>query len=130
MTALFGDRFRTMEAALAAREKLQVSYASNIANADTPNYKADRQTFEQLLAEETARRGLPSHIGESVFSSSFLRGGITSLDPPAVTRLDGNTVDTQKEMVGMAENQLMHELTMRLLRGKIQGMLNTIKEIR
>ena len=43
-------------------------------------------------------------------------------------RLDGNNVDPQQEMARMAENQLMHELTMRLVKGKINSLANAIKE--
>lgn len=46
----------------------------------------------------------------------------------SVKQLDGNTVDMQKEMANMAENQLMHELTIRLIKGKLSGLSNAIKE--
>ena len=42
--------------------------------------------------------------------------------------MDGNTVDTQHEMTAMAENQMMHELNMTILRGRLSGLANVIKE--
>ena len=64
--------------------------------------------------------------------SSFTSGDISRLDGQQQAhgrqRLDGNTVDPQREMVNMAENQLMHELTMRMIKGKLGGLANAIKE--
>ncbi len=127
MSGLFSSGFRNLETALIAREQLQTTYASNIANADTPNYRADRRTFNDMFAIEHARRNRPEHSqfsesGSTVFQNSRIDPASSSL------RVDGNTVDTQKEMAQMAENQLMHELTMRLVKGKISGLLNAIKE--
>jgi flagellar basal-body rod protein FlgB len=127
MSGLFGSGFHNLETALIAREQLQTTHASNIANADTPNYRADRRTFGDLFALEQARRNQPEHSqlfesGSSIFQGSRIDSARSSL------RLDGNTVDTQREMARMAENQLMHELTMRMIKGKISGLTNAIKE--
>ena len=127
MSGLFSSGFRNLETALIAREQLQTTYASNIANADTPNYRADKRTFNEQFAIEHARRNRSEHSqfsksGNTVFQNSRIDSASFSL------RVDGNTVDTQKEMAQMAENQLMHELTMRLIKGKISGLANAIKE--
>ena len=127
MSGLFSTGFRNLESALIARERLQTTHASNIANADTPNYRADKRTFNDLFAVEHARQSRSegsqfSESGSTIFQDSRIGSATSSL------RVDGNTVDTQKEMARMAENQLMHELTMRLVKGKISGLLNAIKE--
>jgi flagellar basal-body rod protein FlgB len=127
MSGLFSSGFINLETAMVAREKLQTTHASNIANADTPNYQADTRTFADMFASEQARRSQlqPGQFSESnsnVLQNSRLDSASSSF------RLDGNTVDTQKEMARMAENQLMHELTMRMLKGKISGLANAIKE--
>jgi flagellar basal-body rod protein FlgB len=127
MSGLFSSGFLKLETAMVAREKLQTTYASNIANADTPNYQADTRTFADMFAVEQARRnqlerGQFSESNSNMLQNSRLASAGSSF------RLDGNTVDTQKEMARMAENQLMHELTMRMLKGKISGLLNAIKE--
>jgi len=127
MRGLFGSEFRNLETALIAREKLQTTYASNIANADTPNYRADRRTFSDLFAVEQVRQNRPEYRQFLESSSSILRDSRIDL-AGSVIRMDGNTVDTQKEMARMAENQLMHELTMRIIKGKISSLANAIKE--
>ena len=125
MSGLFSSGFLKIETALVAREKLQTSHASNVANADTPHYKADTRTFSDMFAMEQARRNQSGPFAES--KSNILQNShFDSASSPS--RLDGNTVDTQTEMARMAENQLMHELTMRMIKGKISGLLNAIKE--
>lgn len=127
MSGLFSSGFLKLETAMVAREKLQTTYASNIANADTPNYQADTRTFDEIFAVEQARRNKQERGLFSESSSNILQGSrFDSKDSPF--RLDGNTVDTQKEMALMAENQLMHELSMRMIKGKISGLANAIKE--
>ena len=130
MSGLFTTGFQSLEAALAARERMQSSHAANIANADTPHYRADTRTFEDFLQAEKSKQAeanMSSNQGSSFTSSDFgsMGGRHESFEGK---RLDGNTVDPQREMVKMAENQLMHELTMRLIKGKIGGLANAIKE--
>lgn len=128
---MFGADFHRLESALIAREKTQGVLASNIANADTPNYHADRRSFSDFLAAQEQGQSVgkpattnPMHIDDT--SRSELSESISGRH---VSRsMDGNNVDAQKEMARMSENQLMHELTIRLLKGKLTGLANTIKE--
>ena len=130
MSGLFTTGFQSLEAALTARERMQSSHAANIANADTPHYHADTRTFEDFLQAEKSKQaqaGMSSPQGSSFTASDFGSTGSRN-ESFEGKRLDGNTVDPQKEMVSMAENQLMHELTMRLIKGKLGGLANAIKE--
>jgi len=131
MINMFGNSFQQLESALAAREQAQGVNASNIANADTPNYHADTRSFADFLAEQNSKRSTgnaattnPMHfksVSHSSLDSPFQRAVKTQ-------RMDGNTVDMQKEMANMSENQLMHELTIRLIKGELGGISNAIKE--
>jgi len=127
MSGLFTTGFQSLEAALTARERLQSTHAANIANADTPHYRADNRTFKDFFQAEKSRQA-----DAASQNSSFSSGAYSLLEGRGKAhngqRLDGNTVDPQKEMVNMAENQLMHELTMRMIKGKISGLANAIKE--
>jgi len=130
MSGLFNTGFQSLEAALTARERMQSSLAANIANADTPHYRADKRTFDDFLQAERSKQaqaGTSPNMGSSFTTSDF--GNVSGQKKTHEgQRLDGNTVDPQKEMVNMAENQLMHELTMRLIKGKLGGLANAIKE--
>ncbi len=132
MITMFGNGFQQLEAALSAREQAQRVNASNIANADTPNFHADTRTFADFLAAEQHRR---SGVSTATTHAMHFRGnnnGFTMESPfqssIKTQRMDGNTVDMQKEMARMSENQLMHELTVRLLKGRLNGLANAIKE--
>ncbi|MFQ5355103.1 MAG: flagellar basal body rod protein FlgB [Mariprofundaceae bacterium] len=131
MSGLFSNTFTTLESALSAREQLQSVHAANIANADTPHYKANESSFNDYFTAEQARHKKSAltvtsdkHISIKSSHTSYMRARTKE----NLQRVDGNTVDTQKEMAQMAENQLMHELTMRLMKGKVSGLANAIKE--
>ncbi|MDX8396370.1 MAG: flagellar basal body rod protein FlgB [Mariprofundaceae bacterium] len=129
-SGLFSTGFLKLEAGMAARESMQTVYASNIANADTPGYKADERTFADMFAEKEAKllsgsdmsRTSPFHMNTK--SSSAGLGANKS----TTQRMDGNTVDTQQQMAALAENQMMHELNMRIIKGRLSGLANVIKE--
>ncbi len=116
-----------LEAAVTARERMQTVHSSNIANADTPNFKADRRTFADFLAVKQAEMSGSSIARTNVsHMDSFSRSRSNSMS--TVQRMDGNSVDVQQEMAGMAENQMMHELGLKLLQGRLSGLANVIKE--
>jgi len=128
--SLFGAGFLRLESAMSAREKVQSVYAANIANADTPNYRADMRTFADFMTEKTASsstmaRTNPAHLTPHKFSSPL--SGSVFQRAEVAARMDGNTVDTQREMTAMAENQMMHELNMQILKGRLNGLANAIK---
>ena len=132
MMGLLGAGFHQIEATMVAREKLQASIASNIANAETPNYQSDQRQFADFLAVEQ-RHGQqsrvsttnPMHFADTDSKSNM---SLSLFHQQTSNKMDGNTVDVQKEMARMSENQLMHELSMRLIKGKISGLKNAIKE--
>lgn len=132
MASMFGIGFQRLESALIAREQTQGVLSSNIANADTPNYQADSRTFADFLAEQNALRSIgKTKTTHSMHFEDTPRNRIENSvfqETLSSARMDGNSVDIQKEMVRMSENQLMHEMTMRLIKGRLSGIANAIKE--
>lgn len=129
---MLGTGFQRLEATLIAREKIQGVLSSNIANAATPNFKADHRSFADFLAEQqgssrTGKVTITNHMhfsdvnADRRLSQSLFRQDISK-------KMDGNTVDIQKEMAQMSENQLMYDLSLRLIKGKLSGLMNAIKE--
>ncbi|EAU54698.1 flagellar basal body rod protein FlgB [Mariprofundus ferrooxydans] len=128
---MLGSGFQKLESALIAREKVQGVLASNIANADTPNFHADKRSFSDFLSELQTGKSIgaatttnPMHISDT--NEPGLSGSILGQQPSA--SMDGNNVDMQQQMASMSENQLMYELTMRLIKGDLSSLANTIKE--
>ncbi len=132
MIDMFGSGFQRLESALVAREQAQGVHSSNVANADTPNYRADSRTFSDFLAEQqTGKNSGPVATTHAAHMNGTSNGHLASgsvFDSQPSRRMDGNTVDMQKEMARMSENQLMHELAMRLVKGKLSGLSNAIRE--
>ena len=130
---LFDTNFQRLETALMAREKMQTVHAANIANADVPNYKADTRTFQNIfqnLSRQSADEGglartNSRHMQGAFHSTLGMDASSASSDTPE--RMDGNTVDVQKETEGMAENQMMQEFTLRLMSGEIQDIQGVLK---
>ncbi len=98
--------------ALSAR---QTAIAQNIANVETPNYKAVDVAFERALRqalEETRRRsqGIPGERAGQMFQEEATR--LVSVRPVAFRRVqtalrrDGNNVDIEAEMAYLAETAL------------------------
>ncbi len=98
--------------------------ANNIANADTPGYKAKGLDFQQALAQ--AQRGIQSHslarTHEKHFSVEISPQGQEKFRVPSQPDTgDGNTVDVQVEQNLYAKNALEYEMTMNFLNGEISG---------
>ena len=100
--------------------------SSNIANADTPGYKAQAMEFEGALREAL---GVTDHIPLERTSTEHAGHSVTDAihpeifdDPNGIESLDGNTVDRATEMVKMAENQLQYDAAAEMAKRKL-GML-------
>jgi len=117
---------------MVSRERLQSTLSSNIANAETPNFQADTRTFADFLSDQQAsvRTGKAMTTNRMHFSDidSGRQLSPSLFDQKPAKKMDGNSVDIQKEMVRMSENQLMFEMSMRLIKGKLGGLMNAIKE--
>ncbi len=132
MIDMFNAGFHRLASALVAREKMQHVITSNIANADTPNYQADQRTFESFLQAHSD--GIQAHAAvtnSKHFSDFSSEGSVSRSDifhHHQARRMDGNNVDLQQEMARLSENQLMHELSMQLLKTRMNGLKSAIRE--
>ncbi len=103
--------------------------ANNIANADTPGYKAKGLDFQQALQQ--AQRGMENHkmarTHEKHFSVEIKPQGTEKFRVPTQPDTgDGNTVDVQLEQNLYAQNALEYEMTMNFLDGRISGVKKSL----
>jgi flagellar basal-body rod protein FlgB len=105
---------RFQSAALALRSQRQELLAANIANADTPNYKAVDFDFAAALTQATGNAGPAAPAPQLQYRV------------PAQASLDGNTVEMDAERAEFADNTVRHEATMRFLTAQIKTMLAAI----
>lgn len=105
--------------------------ANNIANADTPGYKAQDMDFSKALENAMSgnssglRRTHEKHFSGSISTSSF--SDVKYRVPNQPDTGDGNTVDSQKEMAEFAENAVDYQTTLLYLSNKFKGIRKAIK---
>ena len=110
--------------------------ASNLTNADTPNFKARDIRFEDVLrakGSEAGRGGIGpvamartngGHIGSSLGSAG---SAPLMYRNPYQPTLDGNTVEAEVEQGKFAENAVQYQASLLFLSGKIRGLRDAIK---
>ena len=107
---------RSLESALDASYLRGEVIQHNIANVDTPGYKACRVEFESLLQEAQKSSG-----------SAAVQAQVTQ-DDGASMRLDGNNVDVEKEMGALAKNKLWYDTLVRQLNENYTRLRMCIRE--
>jgi flagellar basal-body rod protein FlgB len=121
-------------AALKLRSQRMELLANNLANADTPNFKARDIDFRSALAE-AGKSGTPmmapamsatraGHIpvaAEGAEQSPHLK-----YRTPLAPSLDGNTVDPQLEQAAFAENAVRYQASLNFLNGKFRALMTAI----
>jgi len=116
---------QALQASLNFRQMRQELINSNIANADTPGYKAKKIDFEDALARALDVDGKEQLKTENEKHYDVGSGGFKNLnpevyeDPNGVLTKDGNNVDRDHEMVAMAENKVMYDATVQLVNKKL-----------
>lgn len=120
------------EKALGLRAQRQQMIASNIANADTPNYKARDIDFRAAM--DAAQGGRTPSGGLARTTAGHLPGtggavaGVPLLYRATVqASIDGNTVDMDVERAHFADNALRYEANLTFISSQIKTMLAAIQ---
>ncbi len=119
--------------ALMLRAERTEVLARNIANADTPGYKARDIDFHAVLAAQTKAAQANTANVETTHSRHLSTeiGSLSEADlqyrMPLMPTLDGNTVEAQVEQAAFAENSLQYMASLRFVNGKFSGMMTAIK---
>ncbi|HAO93681.1 MAG: flagellar basal-body rod protein FlgB [Deltaproteobacteria bacterium GWC2_56_8] len=117
----------------AARHKL---LSSNIANQETPGYRAVDINFEEEL-EKRAGKGVLAGDTEALARTSPLHLSPTSgigSEPRVLDRAteiegyDRNSVGVEGEMAKLSENSLMYTISSKMIRSKFNLLMTAIKE--
>jgi len=124
MPVNFEKVFGIHDDALLLFERRTQLLSENIANADTPGYKARDIDFNKVLQNAKSQPGIKlqttnkNHINlsQDKFSTDVKYREVEQSSG------DGNTVDTQKEKAAFAENSLRYQTTLSFLTRKIAGL--------
>lgn len=126
--------FGVHEAALKVRAQRTEILAANMANADTPGYKAKDIDFSAAM--KAARSGMPSPGGVSLKTTQSghiggLEGGgfdsFIKFRMPNQASLDGNTVETHVEQAAFAKSAIEYQATLRFFEGRSKGIIGVLK---
>jgi flagellar basal-body rod protein FlgB len=138
MIGKLDDYLRFNEAALSLRSQRQQILASNIANADTPNYKARDIDFASALQGVMARSAPPAGVLAATAPAHIAGAGQNSADVlPDGTQVqyrgvvqgavDGNTVDMDVERNQFADNAIRYEAGITMINHQIRSMMAAIQ---
>lgn len=127
------DFFRFHETALSIRDQRQQLLASNIANADTPNYKARDIDFSSALKQALSQNsGTPAGTLNKTADTHLNAQPNPNAVPPYYRtngqgNIDGNTVDLDVERNQFTDNSLRHEASLTIINLQIRGLLAALQ---
>ncbi len=115
--------------ALTFRSQRSAVLAANIANADTPGYKARDYNFQDALRVHSSGQALKLRTTNARHSSlpeSTQFGGLL-YRVPTKHSANGNTVQPEIEQAAFSENAVRYQTTLQFLNGAISGLRLAIR---
>jgi flagellar basal-body rod protein FlgB len=120
MSTILDQHFGNHDDALRIHQRRLEQHASNLANSDTPGYKARDFDFKAALGAASAvhmQIAHPRHIAAGSM------GGEPGYRVPFQPSLDGNTVEAEIEMSRFAETALRYQTSLTFVNRKIQSLM-------
>lgn len=126
---LFSNTISTLENSLNYSSTKQKVIAENIANVDTPNFKAKNVSFKstmQIALDQTAEAKKTStrHLD---FKGITMSNIAITTDRTTSYHNNGNNVDMDKEMSDLAANQIYYNALIDRISGKFQSLQSVIR---
>ncbi len=105
--------------------------AANVANVDTPKFKARdidfKATLEQMAKYPKGRGPLRETSARHIQPPQFTNGYEVLYRQPRQPSIDGNTVESETEMAAFMENSMRYMASLRFLSGKFSGLKLALK---
>ncbi len=118
--------------AMQMRSRRAELLAANLANADTPGYKARDIDFKAALQQAAGLESAPQlrvtdarHIADPQAGGPI--GGKAAYRMPEQPSLDGNTVEPQVEKAAYMQNAVSYQTTLRFLDSRVRGLIGALK---
>ena len=133
MTSRLDDALSFQSKALGLRAHRQQILAGNIANADTPNYKARDFDFSVALKDAVAGRN-GGDLPLATTSPGHVQGATGSSGPtrlmyrtPSQDSVDGNTVDMDLERSAFSENAIQYQAGLSFINHHLRMMMTSVQ---
>jgi len=122
LTPMFENIFGIHEQALVLHGQRLGVLAANLANADTPGYKARDIDFSAVLSQTQGETQLPlqvTHAAHITFNDGELPAGELKYRNPYQASLDGNTVEMPVEQAAFSENNVRYQASLNFINLRI-----------
>ncbi|MGD6816174.1 flagellar basal body rod protein FlgB [Metabacillus sp. 113a] len=119
---LFSNTVTTLENALKTTNIQQKVISNNIANADTPGFKAKKVSFGSLLTREMSNIQANKTDVRHIDFSKTSTGGAVIKNKDSAYHANGNGVDIDSEMADLAKNQIQYNALVDRLNGKFKSL--------
>jgi len=116
---LYEPHLGHIQQSMALASKRQSLLTANLANVNTPGFKRRDMDFN-LVLDEVAERFPRLAQWKTVGEGEIATGG--------AIRIDGNGVDLEREVLGLAETELRFEALTQAAAGYFSGLKNVIRE--
>ena len=123
---LLENPFGIHERALAVRNQRLELIAGNIANADTPQFKARDLDFKKILASENPTPMAATHAKHYQTGELENPGGLV-YRVPYNSSVDGSTVEISVEQANYGEAAADYQTTLQFLEGRISGIRKALR---
>ena len=120
LDGLFGPKSRNLERALDRTAQRHALLTENLANVNVPGYRRKDVDF----AIELERAG----GAQSEMERAIARTGARAVAGGGEVRIDGNSVDLEREVAGIGEAELRYELLSEMTANYFSGLKNVIRE--
>ena len=126
--SLFSSTIQSLDHALDYSSTKQKVISQNIANGDTPNYKAKNVSMNRSFSSvlQSSVESYRTDERHYKFSSPSNQATVVSQNNVSYGN-DGNSVDVDKEMSELATNQIYYNALIERTSGKFSSLLNVIK---
>ena len=119
----FSNADAYISAALSGLAARQRTIANNVANVDTPNFKASEVNFEQTLQNAIKSGQSGNRPDQNALDAAASK---TSLVNATSTRGDGNNVDIDREMEMLSEANLSYSALTQAMSTRLSILRNVI----
>lgn len=113
--------------ALLIRSRRFELIANNLANADTPGYKARDIDFGEALSRARAETGGLTRTHPVHMQSGGQHNLSVKYRVPEQTSLDGNTVETAREHAAFMDNAIRYQASLSFLDGRIKSIRSALR---
>ena len=124
---IFDNAFAQAQTMLSLRGQRMEVLSRNIANADTPNFKAQDLDFRNVLKNADSTTSIKATHQNHVSTSAFKGSSEMVYTVPFNSSVDGNTVELSVEQAKYGKAAAQYQATLRFLEGEISGIRKALR---